>query len=159
MPYSSSGDDVSEQDLALQMTALREQMIAMAQNLEAIKTSVSQIVNLDRTIAELSIHRDALQKDIAVLWKRVDEDRENGREADEKLAEKVGGVRTDLDKHVNTITGGSRVAAWVFTAVQAGIMAAGLWVFSTVSQTSTELKIISQRLYQLEQQSKEREKK
>jgi outer membrane murein-binding lipoprotein Lpp len=147
-----------QQDLAIQMTALREQMIAMARNLESIKESVGQIVHLDKTIAELSIHRETLQKELGAVWKRIDDDRESSRSVYEKLNDKVAIVRTDLDRQVNTISGAGRVAAQVFTAVQAGMIAAGLWVFTNVNQATTETRILNQRITQLEQRLKTQDK-
>lgn len=71
-----------EKEMLVQLAELRQQMVAMSTSVEEIKSSVREVIQLDRTIAELSIHYQQqarghipLRATIALLkpmeWRRV----------------------------------------------------------------------------------------
>ena len=141
----------AEQDLAVQMAALREQMKNMASSVEAIKISVAQIVPLDKTIAELSIHKDSTQRDLDLLWTRHDQ----CKERDDKLKVDIDGVDSKIEAFQNSFNGGMKVFLAMFGIVQACIMGSVIWVFTHVNDADMVNKLQDQRIQQIEQQMKE----
>jgi len=143
------GESMSaEQDLAVQMAALREQMKNMASSVEAIKISVAQIVPLDKTIAELSIHKDSTQRDLDLLWQRHDQ----GKERDDKLKTDIDNVDTKIEAFQNSFNGGMKVFLTMFGLVQACIMGSVIWVFTHVNDADMVNMLQDQRIQQIEQQ-------
>lgn len=138
----------AEQDLAVQMAALREQMKNMASSVEAIKVSVAQIVPLDKTIAELGIHKDSTQRDLDLLWQRHDQ----GKERDEKLKTDIDTVDSKIEAFQNSFNGGMKVFLTMFGLVQACIMGSVIWVFTHVNDADMVNRLQDQRIQQIEQQ-------
>jgi hypothetical protein len=152
---NSDGASMSaEQDLAVQIAALREQMKNMASSVETIKVSVAQIIPLDKTIAELSIYKDSTQRDIDLLWQRHDQ----SKDRDDKLKTDIDNVDIKIEAFQNSFNGGMKVFLTMFGIVQACIMGSVIWVFTHVNDADMVNRLQDQRIQQIEIQIKENRK-
>lgn len=93
------------QTIPIAIEALRQQMGQVMGSLEEIKGVLGQLVQIDRSVAELVIHKDSARRDITLLWERHDE----GKTRDDTLKDSIGAVRQEHERFVNTFNGGMKV--------------------------------------------------
>ena len=128
-----------QQEFAIELTQLREQIKSVASDIGDIKTDISQIVTLDKTLAELTIHNQTIQKNMDALWVKYDE-----------LKTKTTTMDHDVKSFVNKFQGGARVIGIMGGAVQAAVFGVTMWVFSHVNDNDIINKLQQQRIEQLE---------
>ena len=128
-----------QQEFAIELTQLREQIKSVATDIGDIKTAISQIVTLDKTLAELTIHNQIAQKNMATLWVKYDE-----------LKSKTITMDHEVKSFVNRVRGGAWVMAIMGGAVQAAVFGVTMWVFSHVSDNDIVNRLQQQRIEQLE---------
>ena len=128
-----------QQEFAIELSQLREQIKFVASDIGDIKTAISQIVTLDKTLAELTIHNQTTQKNMDALWTKYDE-----------LKTKTTTMDHDVESFVNKFRGGALVMALMGGAVQAAVFGVTMWVFSHVSDNDIVNKLQQQRIEQLE---------
>lgn len=142
----------SDNDLAVALAQLKEQIRSVASSVEEIKATMGQVVALDRTIAELSIHNQNLRDDVKLLWVRID----NQKAADETLKKNIDTV----DSKVEGLTNRARGAMWVLGIMlgtfQAIVLASLAWVFNHVNDADVTNRLQQQRIEQLEIQFKDK---
>lgn len=145
-------NDSNTNDLAVALAQLKEQLKNVASSVEQIKSSVAQVVALDRTIAELSIHNQNLRDDVKLLWTRIDEH----KSAHERHRTAVDTV----DDKVEALTNKARGAMWVLGITlgtfQTIVLVSLAWVFNHVNDSDVTNKLQQQRIEQLEQRSNAR---
>ena len=128
-----------QQEFAIELSQLREQIKFVASDIGDIKTAISQIVTLDKTLAELTIHNQTAQKNMDALWVKYDE-----------LKTKT----TTMDHEVKSFMNRFRGGAWVITLMggtaQAVVFGVTMWVFSHVTDGDIVNKLQQQRIEQLE---------
>lgn len=128
-----------QQEFAIELTQLREQIKSVASDIGDIKTAISQIVTLDKTLAELTIHNQMAQKNMDALWTKYDE-----------LKTKTTTMDHDVKSFVNKFRGGAWVMGIMGGAVQAAVFGVTMWVFSHVNDNDIINKLQQQRIEQLE---------
>lgn len=152
-----------EQNVAVELAQLREQVKAIGDNVSSIKATMSTIVTLEKTLAELAIYSRQTQNDVRLLWERVEES--NARQT--ALARDLSAVRDEVrqeidstDRKVEAWTNQAKGAAWssgiILGVVQVVVLSAVAWVFTNVTtlrEQDTIQKIQIQRIE--EQQLKE----
>lgn len=152
-----------EQNVAVELAQLREQVKAIGENVSSIKATMSTIVTLEKTLAELAIYSRQTQNDVRLLWERAEES--NARQT--ALARDLSAVRDEVrqeidstDRKVEAWINQAKGAAWssgiILGVVQVAVLSAVAWVFTNVTtlrEQDTIQKIQIQRLE--EQQRKE----
>ena len=128
-----------QQEFAIELSQLREQIKFVASDIGDIKTAISQIVTLDKTLAELTIHNQTAQKNMDTLWTKYDE-----------LKTKTTTMDHEVKSFVNRFRGGAWVIAIMGGAVQAAVFGVTMWVFSHVTDGDIVNKLQQQRIEQLE---------
>jgi len=128
-----------QQEFAIELSQLREQIKFVASDIGDIKTAISQIVTLDKTLAELTIHNQMAQKNMDALWVKYDE-----------LKTKTTTMDHEVKSFVNRFRGGAWVMALMGGAVQAAVFGVTMWVFSHVTDGDIVNKLQQQRIEQLE---------
>ena len=128
------------EDLAVQLAKLQEQVASMAASVEDVRTSVREVLSLDRTIAELSVMHRQQTSEITQQWARLD-----------ALKVSVDSTDRKTDEWINKARG-----AW-FTAVilgglaQIAVITMTGWVFTHVNLAEDQLHLLQYRVQQLEQ--------
>ena len=128
-----------QQEFAIELSQLREQIKFVASDIGDIKTAISQIVTLDKTLAELTIHNQTAQKNMDALWTKYDE-----------LKTKTTTMDNEVKSFVNRLRGGALVIGVMGGAVQAAVFGVTMWVFSHVTDGDIVNKLQQQRIEQLE---------
>ena len=128
-----------QQEFATELSQLREQIKFVASDIGDIKTAISQIVTLDKTLAELTIHNQTTQKNMDALWTKYDE-----------LKTKTTTMDHDVQSFVNKFQGGAWVVGIIGSAVQTAVFGVTMWVFSHVNDNDIINKLQQQRIEQLE---------
>ena len=128
-----------QQEFAIELTQLREQIKSVASDIGDIKTAISQIVTLDKTLAELTIHNQTAQKNMDALWTKYDE-----------LKTKITTMDHEVKSFVNRLRGGALVIGVMGGAIQAAVFGVTMWVFSHVTDGDIVNKLQQQRIEQLE---------
>lgn len=128
-----------QQEFAIELTQLREQIKSVATDISDIKTAISQIVTLDKTLAELTIHNQTAQKNMDALLVKYDE-----------LKTRTTTMDHDVKSFVNKFRGGVLVLGLMGGAVQAVVFGVTMWVFSHVSDNDIVNRLQQQRIEQLE---------
>ena len=128
-----------QQEFAIELTQLREQIKSVATDIGDIKTAISQIVTLDKTLAELTIHNQMAQKNMDALWVKYDE-----------LKTKTSTMDNEVKSFVNRFRGGALVLGIMGGAVQAAVFGVTMWVFSHVNDGDIVNRLQQQRIEQLE---------
>ena len=128
-----------QQEFAIELTQLREQIKSVASDIGDIKTAISQIVTLDKTLAELTIHNQMAQKNMDALWTKYDE-----------LKTKTTTMDHNVESFVNKFRGGALVIGIMGGAVQATVFGVTMWVLSHVNDNDIINKLQQQRIEQLE---------
>ena len=129
-----------QQEFAIELSQLREQIKFVASDIGDIKTAISQIVTLDKTLAELTIHNQTAQKNMDTLWTKYD-----------ALRTKTTTMDHEVKSFVNRFRGGALVIGVMGGAVQAAVFGVTMWVFSHVTDGDIVNKLQQQRIEQLEQ--------
>ena len=128
-----------QQEFAIELTQLREQIKSVAIDIGDIKTDISQIVILDKTLAELTIHNQASQKNMDALLVKYEE-----------LKSKTTTMDHEIKSFVNRFRGGAWALAIMGGAVQTVVFGVTMWVFSHVSDNDIVNRLQQQRIEQLE---------
>lgn len=126
-------------DVLIQMAALQANMSSVLTAVDEIKSSVKEVVTLDRTIAELSIYNRQQAKEIQTQWQKID----HNQQAIESVEKKT-------DEWINKGRG-----AWFTLMILGGI--AQVAVLSCVAYTFNHLRtaedailLLNQRVIQVE---------
>lgn len=114
--------------VAVELAALKEKVGSMLTTVEDIKTAVQQIVAIDRTVAQHSIHLDQTRKDIGTVFARIDE----GKIADEQLGKTIAMVAEKGEEFKNQWSGATRAAGLILGFLQVVFVATCGWLFSLV---------------------------
>lgn len=128
-----------QQEFVIELSQFREQIKFVASDIGDIKIAISQIVTLDKTLAELTIHNQMAQKNMDTLWTKYDE-----------LKTKTTTMDHEVKSFVNRFRGGALVIGVMGGAVQAAVFGVTMWVFSHVTDNDIVNKLQQQRIEQLE---------
>lgn len=133
--------------MLIQLAELRQQMVSMSTSVEEIKSSVREVIQLDRTIAELSIHYQQQAKEIQTQWGKID--------ADHKEIEKVD---KKADEYINKARGAWATLLILGSLAQAALIGCVAYTFTHLRSAEDSVLLMNQRVIQLEQKIKPLEK-
>lgn len=118
----------SETAVAVELAALKEKVGSMLTTVEDIKHAVQQVVAVDRTVAEHSIHLDGAKKSIDTMWTRIDQ----VKQADEEQSRSIAAVAEKSEEFKNTWNGAAKAAGGIFGVLQVVLISVCGWLFSLV---------------------------
>ena len=133
-----------EKEILVQLAELRQQMTAMNNSVDEVKASVKEVIALDRTIAELSIHYQQTAKEIQTQWGKIDANH-TAIETVEKKA----------DEWINKGRGAWFTLMVLGSLAQAAVLGCVAYTFTHLRAAEDSILLINQRVIQIEQQHKE----
>lgn len=131
------------EDLAVQLAKLQEQVASMAASVEDVRTSVREVLSLDRTIAELSVRHRQHASEIAQQWTRID-----------TLKGSVDATDKKSDEWINKARGAWFTAVILGSIAQIAVIAMIGWVFTHVNLAEDQLYLLQYRVQQIESKVK-----
>jgi hypothetical protein len=132
-----------EREMLIQLAELRSQMTAMSTSVDEIKSSVKEVIALDRTIAELSIHYQQQAREIQTQWGKID----GAQKAVEAVDKKA-------DEWINKARGAWATMLILGTLAQGIVLGAIAYTFTHLRSAEDALLLINQRVVQIELQQR-----
>lgn len=132
-----------EKEMLIQLAELRQQMVAMNTSVDEIKASVREVIQLDRTIAELSIHYQQQAKEIQTQWVKIDTDHKEIERVDKKV-----------DEFINKARGAWATLLILGALAQASLLGSIAYAFTHLRSAEDSVLLMNQRVTQLEQKVK-----
>lgn len=132
-----------EKEMLIQLAELRQQMVAMNTSVDEIKASVREVIQLDRTIAELSIHYQQQAKEIQTQWVKIDTDHKEIERVDKKA-----------DEFINKARGAWATLLILGALAQAALLGSIAYTFTHLRSAEDSVLLMNQRVTQLEQKVK-----
>lgn len=122
-------------DSEVELAAVKEQLKAIQQSVEEIKAAVTQLVVIDRTVAEMKVRQQGHEEKIKDALKRVDalEMRQSNNSA-----------------YLNKLRGGFSLTVTLVTLIQAAVLAGASWLLTSVIDARQDISVMQQNLHQLE---------
>lgn len=122
-------------DSEVELAAVKEQLKAIQQSVEEIKAAVTQLVVIDRTVAEMKVRQQGHEEKIKDALKRVDalELRQSNNSA-----------------YLNKLRGGFSLTVTLVTLIQAAVLAGASWLLTSVIDARQDISVMQQNLHQLE---------
>lgn len=122
-------------DSEVELAAVKEQLKAIQQSVEEIKAAVTQLVVIDRTVAEMKVRQQGHEEKIKDALKRVDalEIRQSNNSA-----------------YLNKLRGGFSLTVTLVTLIQAAVLAGASWLLTSVIDARQDISVMQQNLHQLE---------
>lgn len=134
MGETSKSDDI---DTRAQLARLEIKISTLIDQVAEIKTNVTQIAKLDKTIAEVVVHNGHARENIDSLWKQIEETKSRVEHANNRITN----VETDTNENINKAKGAGWAFGIMFGVVQVLVVGAMAWVF-----TNTQDSLISNRV-------------
>lgn len=128
-----------EKEMLVQLAELRQQMTAMGNSVDEIKSSVKEVIALDRTIAELSIHYQQQGKEIQTQWGKIDA---NHRE--------IENVERKADEWINKGRGAWFTLMLLGSLAQAAVLGCVAYTFTHLRAAEDSILVMNQRIIQVE---------
>lgn len=132
-----------EKEMLIQLAELRQQMVAMNTSVDEIKASVREVIQLDRTIAELSIHYQQQAKEIQTQWVKIDTDHKEIERVDKKA-----------DEFINKARGAWATLLILGSLAQAALLGSIAYTFTHLRSAEDSVLLMNHRVTQLEQKVK-----
>ncbi len=128
-----------EKEMLIELAELRQQMIAIGNSVDEIKSSVKEVITLDRTIAELSIHYQQQGKEIQTQWNKIDT---NHKE--------IESVNKKADEWINKGRGAWFTLMILGTLAQGTVLGSVAYIFGHLRSAEDSVLLMNQRIIQLE---------
>lgn len=129
-----------EEKMLVQLAELRQQVASVSNTVEEIKSSVKEVITLDRTIAELSIYHQQQSKELATQWVKIDAN-QSGIEA----------VDRKTDEWINKGRGAWATLMILGGLAQAAILGCIAYTFTHLRTAEDAVLLLNQRVVQIEQ--------
>lgn len=129
-----------EKEILVQLAEVRQQMTAVTASVDEIKSSIKEILSLDRSIAELTVHQRQQAKDIQLQWERIDANRAAISAVDQKAEAWINKGRGAWSTLI--ILGG---------LAQAAVLGFIAYTFTHLRTAEDSLLLLNQRVVQIEQ--------
>jgi len=133
-----------EKEMLVQLAELRQQMTAMSSAVDEIKASVKEVIQLDRTIAELSIHYQQQAREIQTQWVKIDAQHKATEAIDKKA-----------DEFINKARGAWATLLILGSLAQAALLGSVAYTFTHLRAAEDAVLLMNHRITQIEQQHKE----
>lgn len=138
--------------MLVQLAELRQQMTAMGNSVDEIKSSVKEVIALDRTIAELSIHYQQQAKEIQTQWAKIDTNHRDIENVEKAAQNSTRAVDSKAEEWINKARGAWWTAMIFGGSIQLGMLAMMGWTFTHIRSAEDGVLLLNQRVIQLEQQ-------
>lgn len=135
---------LEEKEMLVQLAELRQQMASMSNSVDEIKSAVKEVLSLDRTIAELSVHHQQTAREIQTQWKKIDEQHTAVEAVDKKA-----------DEFINKARGAWATLLILGTLAQAALLGSIAYTFTHLRAAEDSVLLMNQRITLIEQQHKE----
>lgn len=132
-----------EKEILVQLAELRQQMTNVNNAVDEIKSSVKEVLSIERTIAELSIHYQQQAKEIQTQWGKID----SNNLATEAVDKKV-------DEFINKARGAWATLLILGSLAQAALLGSIAYTFTHLRAAEDAVLLMNQRVTQLEQKVK-----
>jgi predicted RNase H-like nuclease (RuvC/YqgF family) len=133
-----------EKEMLIQLAELRQQMTSMSTAVDEIKASVKEVITLDRTIAELSIHYQQQSKELQAQWNKIDANHKD-----------IEAVERKADEWINKGRGAWFTLMILGTLAQAAVLGCVAYTFNHLRAAEDAILILNQRVIQIEPPRKE----
>lgn len=133
-----------EKEILVQLAELRQQMTNVNNAVDEIKSSVKEVLTIDRTIAELSIHYQQQAKEIQTQWGKIDADHKEIERVDKKV-----------DEFINKARGSWATLLILGSLAQAALLGSIAYTFTHLRAAEDSVLLMNQRINLIEQQHKE----
>jgi len=134
-----------------QLARLEIQIKTLIDQVADIKTNVTQIAKLDKTIAEVVIHGENSRENIDQLWKAISDSRTKY----ESLNSRINTVDANTNEAINKAKGAGWALGIVFGAVQVLVISSMAWVFTNVQEALTINRLQQDSIVRIESQVKD----
>ena len=147
------GEQERKDDLGTnaQLARLEIQIKLLIEQVAEIKTNVTQIAKLDKTIAEVVIHSDNSRQSIDHLWKAIRDNQTRYEQSTDRIAD----VENKTNEAINKAKGAGWVIGIVFGTVQVLVVSSMAWVFTNVQESLVINRLQSESISRMESQIKE----
>lgn len=147
------GDQKELEDMSTQtqLARLEIQIKTLIETVADIKTNVTQIAKLDKTIAEVVIHGDNARENIDQLWKAISDNRTKY----ESLNTRINAVESATNEAINKAKGAGWALGIVFGTVQVLVISSMAWVFTNVQESLVINRLQQESIARIETQLKE----
>lgn len=133
-----------EKEILIQLAELRQQMTNVNNAVDEIKTSVKEVLTIDRTIAELSIHYQQQAREIQTQCGKIDANHLATEAVDKKA-----------DEFINKARGAWATLLILGSLAQAALLGSIAYTFTHLRATEDSVLLMNQRITLIEQQHKE----
>lgn len=134
-----------------QLARLEIQIKTLIDQVTDIKTNVTQIAKLDKTIAEVVIHGENSRENIDQLWKAISDSRTKY----ESLNTRINAVESTTNEAINKAKGAGWALGIVFGTVQVLVISSMAWVFTNVQEALVINRLQQESITRIELQIKE----
>ena len=147
------GDQKQLEDMSTQtqLARLEIQIRTLIDQVTDIKTNVTQIAKLDKTIAEVVIHGENSRENIDQLWKAISDSRTKY----ESLNSRINTVEANTNEAINKAKGAGWALGIVFGAVQVMVISSMAWVFTNVQEALVINRLQQESIARVEAQVKD----
>lgn len=147
------GDQKQLEDMSTQtqLARLEIQIKTLIDQVTDIKTNVTQIAKLDKTIAEVVIHGENSRENIDQLWKAI----ADSRTKYESLNSRINTVEANTNEAINKAKGAGWALGIVFGAVQVLVISSMAWVFTNVQEALVINRLQQESIARVEAQVKD----
>lgn len=132
-------DPQDEREILIQLAELRQAMTSIISSVDEVKSSVKEVITLDRTIAELSIYHQQQSKEIQTQWARID-----------AQTTALDAVDKKADEWINKGRGAWATLMIVGTLAQAAVLGSVAYTFNHLRAAEDAVLLLNQRVIQLE---------
>lgn len=148
---ANMGTENNANEIHAQMSRLETQIAALTDKVEDIKTSVTQIAKLDKTIAEVVIHNGHARENIETLWRQVEEIKNRVEHTNTRITT----VENDTNENINKAKGAGWAFGIMFGVIQVLVVASVVWVFTNVQEGIIANRLQNDQLQRLDVTVKE----
>lgn len=128
------------------MSRLEAQISALTEKVEDIKTSVTQIAKLDKTIAEVVIHNGHARENIETLWRQVEEIKNRVEHTNTRITT----VENDTNENINKAKGAGWAFGIMFGVIQVLVVSAVVWAFTNVQESLIANRVQTEQIQRLD---------
>jgi DNA repair exonuclease SbcCD ATPase subunit len=143
MGETSKSDDI---DTRAQLARLEIKISTLIDQVAEIKTNVTQIAKLDKTIAEVVVHNSHARENIDSLWKQIEETKSRVEHANNRIT----GVETDTNENINKAKGAGWAFGTMFGVVQVLVVGAMAWVFTNTQESIVANRVQNEQIQRLD---------
>lgn len=133
-----------EKEILIQLAEIRQQVVSMLNSVEEVKSSVKEVLTLDRAVAELVIYHKQQSQDI-----------DKQRAATEANHDAIEAVERKADEWINKGRGAWATVMILGSMAQAVILSAIFYTFNHLRTAEDSLLLMDHRIQLIEQRHKD----